>query len=69
MVRPHFGLAPISHQLFRSTHAQVKYHQSCLISLGNLTINIQLLLFLYSKTQGNNARAADHNPSLRRHFR
>lgn len=43
---PHFGLAPISHQSFGKAHAQAKYHHSCLISLGNQTTNIQLLLFL-----------------------
>lgn len=43
---PHFALSPISHQLFGKAHAQVKCHHSCLISLGNQTTNIQLLLFL-----------------------
>lgn len=37
---------PVIHQLLRKAHAQAKYHHSCLISLGNLTTNIQLLLFL-----------------------
>lgn len=43
---PPFGSAPISHQLFGKAHAQAKYRHSCLISLGNQTTNVQLLLFL-----------------------